>query len=86
MAFKMYIATIQVAVSAENPDQAADWICDSMREAGFTGHPHGQEPDSLADSLADWQYAMVHGQRLLPTEKYIPNELKDYEEGEAFNS
>ena len=80
---EIHIATIQVAVSTDDPNQASDWISEAMREAGFSGHP---VKDGESYTVGDWQYAIVGGQRLLPTKKYLTEDIKDYEEGDAFNA
>ena len=71
---KIHIATIQVAVETDTSAEACDAISDMMRSAGFLGIG-GDAP------IYDWQYVILGGQRMIPTEKYIHD---DYAEGDAF--
>lgn len=69
MARKVFIATIQVAVTGvSNEAEAADAISGAME---------------LGDgSIEDWQYLRFGGQFLYPSEKYVRDGV--LEEGEAF--
>ena len=68
---KVYIATVQVAVKADSPGEAADGLSAILTEL--------MPPDP--DFMLDWTYLKVGGQYLYPVESYVPNE-DEYEEGD----
>ena len=56
---RVYIATVQVVVVARDVDDACDGISVMLSDSNF---------------LIDWGYLEVGGQRLSPSERFIPDE------------
>lgn len=70
----VYIATIQIAVKADDPIDAIDGISETLGDAINWENP---------TFLLDWQYMKVGGQWLYPTEVH-PAINEPYREGDAF--
>jgi hypothetical protein len=61
MARIVHVATIQVAIEVDTPEEACDWISGLFDRAD-------QDPDF------DWGYVCFGGQYLYPTEHVVPED------------
>ena len=84
MKHEMYIATIQIAVSSPCEGAACDWIGDSLREAGFDGHPKHHEDGGV--SVGDWSYVKLDGLYMHPKSIAVAGTVEAYTEGLAFET
>lgn len=60
-----YVATVQLVVDADTPDEAADVVSSLMTGVGETN-----------EFIEDWRYAKFDGQFLHPTQRTIPTDTE----------
>lgn len=74
---KLYIATIQVAIVADDHSEACDAVSESLRNV---------QVESGEAGIIDWQYLPFGGIHLGPTLKIDLRDGQHFFEGEAFRA